>query len=575
MKNFLKLLQNELIKLYRQIGWKVLTILALVISIAFPLLSLGVNNLGSGSRNYREIAESQTDSLWKAYYETYADADDFFKEKNINRTNWQFDYYYYDYINACLNIRAMDFVIADKEMTNLPEIFDVFYIDGMERVWEGEEITDKYTYSERTQNPVTGEYTYGEKADLTPELARRLKQRFTSDKTRLEKLVNTKFSVFVADKFKSYTKEYQEFRNELKAAEALYQTDKSVTNRYQQAKLKSDGMEYILQAQKEMTFLDSLSLKEQTNIVDILNFMENTVVNRSDQYAAQSEEEFDLNIGLYYKNCYFENYDDYTAAVQRQQETYYQGLKQYGYALTHNIPIARLDSSSTRKNLEDALSVNCIVAMFLSVLLSAAIVASEHTSGAIRLLMIRPRARWKILLSKLLCVITYTIALIIATSIISTIVEAIIYGAEDLSIPYLTANSASVTELPPIVYYIGRNLLLALPWIFASCAAFFLSVFTKRAIPATAISMLIAVFGNAATPLAYDAVAKAKWLKLTPIPYFSIVSLFPDPMFISGDWQSPRNYGLTLPAGIAVFSAYTLIMLILSFVIFNKEQIKN
>lgn len=250
-------------------------------------------------------------------------------------------------------------------------------------------------------------------------------------------------------------------------------------------------------------------------------------------------------------------------------------MKQYGYALSHNIPIARLDGSSTRKNLDEALNVNSIAAMFLAILLSAAIVAGEHSSGAIRLLMIRPRARWKILLSKLLCIVVYALGLTVTTSLISTLTEVLIYGGSDLGIPYLMVNGDTVSEISPIIYYIFRNSVLILPWVFASCTAFFLSVLAKRAVPAMAIPMLIAVFGNVASQLTYNAIGMSKWLKLTPIPYFNIIGLFPEPMIIAADWQNPQNYGLDLPIGTAVFLVYSLIILILSFVIFNKEQIKN
>ena len=577
MNKILKLVQNELVKVYRQIGWRILTIFVLIIAAASPLLSYGVSLLGSGSTDYGEMAERETDSIWKVYYQTYDNADDFFAEKNIGERSWQYRKYYSDYLNACLSLKAMELVIADdRDMSNLADVMNVFYVDGMERVWEGDKETDKFTYREPIVNPDTGETSYGEAVDFTPELARRLRQKFTSEKTKLEKQVNTKFSVYINDKFKEYKKQYQTAQNELKTVEAMYQNNKSVITRYQIAKMKSEGFTAILQTQQQMTFLDSLSLKEQTDIINILTYLEDLVLHNISDYAAVSRDEFDSSGGrIYYRGCQYTDYDEYTAAVDRQINTYYQGLKQYCYALSHNISIARLDSASARRNLSEALSVNSMVAMFLAILLSASTVASEHTSGAIRLLMIRPRARWKILLSKLLCIVIYVLGLTAATSLISTLTEVLIYGGNDLGTPYLLVNGNIVSEIPPIFYYIYYNSVLILPWVFAACAALLLSVLTKRAVPSLAIPMLIAVFGSLISQLSYDAVGKAKWLKLTPVPYFNISDVFPEPMNIIHDWYSPQNFGLTLGGGIAVFSVYSLIMLVLAFALFNKQQIKN
>ncbi|MCM1298623.1 MAG: ABC transporter permease [Firmicutes bacterium] len=575
MKDFLKLTQNELIKVCRQISWRILTVIALVIAAALPLLGYGISLLGTGHTDYRELADRVTDSLQKAYYLTRADADDFFNERNMGEDSWQYSYYYYDYVDVCCSIKALELMIADDEFRTVPDINEVFYIDGLERVWEGDRETDKYTYRERIVNSLTGEVTYGDEQDFTPELARRLKRQLESEKIGLEKKIGIKFSVYINDKFAEYKKQYQQAQNELNTVEAIYQNNKSVINRYQIAKLKAEGLKIILQTQQQMTYLDSVSLKRQNNIIDTLNTMANTVLNYSSDYAAISPEDFEAQGVYYYRGCEFRDYGKYTAAVQKQQDTYYQGLRQYGYALSNNIPIASLDYSSTRKNLSDALAANTEVIMFLAIFLSAVIVANEHTSGAIRLLMIRPRSRWKILLSKLFCVVLYTVGLTVLTSLLTTLTEAAIYGGGDLNVPYIMVSGDSITELPPILYYIYWNLIHALPSVFSACTAFLLSVLAKRGVLALAVSMLINVFGSLVSQISYDLIIKAEWLKFTPAPYFNITDAFPEPMILTRSWNNPQIYGLSLGAGTAVLLIYSLVLLITAFVIFDREQIKN
>lgn len=576
MKDFLKLIQNELIKIYRQISWKILTIFALVIAVGYPVLKLAYENVSSSYyADYQSIADSVDDSYLKKYYLSQAEAAKYFTEKGLNRTTWQYELYYYEYLNINAELTAMDLLIADKEMSNIVDVMEAFRIDGVERVWEGDKETNKYTYRERIYDNNTGQTTYGEEVDFTPEIARRLKQKFTSEKTKLEKQISAKFSTYLSEKFKDYKKRYQDAQNRFDSAEKLYNVDKSVISDYQTAKMQAEGLKAILQVQPKLTYLDNLTNAQQTAVIRTLSSLENVIVNYASEYAAASKEDFDELGMIYYRGARYEDYNEYLKAAQRQQDIYYQAVNQYCYSLSNNIPVPSTDQTSTRRRLADALSINTTIVMFLAVFLSAVIVASEHTSGAIRLLMIRPRARWKILLSKLMCVITYSLGLTITASLLTTLTEIIIYGWNDLSVPYLLMNGAAVSEVAPISYYIYQNLTVALPSVFAACVAFFLSVLAKRSVAALAVSMLINVFGSVVCQSSYRFIQEAEWLKLTPVPYFLLRDAFPEPMSMCIDWWSPHNYGLSFNIGIIVLLIYSFIMLILSFVIFNKEQIKN
>ncbi len=577
MKAILKLTQNELIKIYHQISWKILTILALVISIAFPLLKFGFENISRGYYDYRELAGyEEKGSYREQYLLSQAEADDFFTEKGLTDESWQYRYYHGDYLNVCSNLKAMELLIADKEMSNLVDVMEAFYVDGVERVWEGDKITNKYTYQEKIYDNYTGQITYGETEDFTPELARRLRQKFTSEKTKLEKQISSKFSTFLSDKFKENKKRYQDAQNELNTAEAIYNSNKSVINRYQAAKMKAEGLKSLLQTGQNLSYVDSLTSQQQTALLSTISRVEDVVLNYSAEYAAISKEDFDAAGGIiYYRGMKYTDYNKYLAAAQRQQDIYYQAINQYCYSISHNIPIEKYDNTSTRSRLAEALSVNVGVIMFLAIFLSSVIVANEHTSGAIRLLMIRPRARWKILLSKLVCIITYFLALTVATSLLTTLIEVIIYGGSDLNVPYLLTSKDTVKEISPLYYYIYSNAAAVLPSVLAACVGFLLSVLAKRGVLALAISMLVNVFGALVSQIAYNFIINAAWLKLTPIPYFTLSDAFPEPMTLCHDWQAPHNYGISFGAGIAVLLIYSFIMLILSFVIFNREQIKN
>ncbi|ADH99396.1 ABC transporter permease [Salisediminibacterium selenitireducens] len=67
------------------------------------------------------------------------------------------------------------------------------------------------------------------------------------------------------------------------------------------------------------------------------------------------------------------------------------------------------------------------VTMF-TVIVGAGIVAGEHSKGTIKLLMIRPVKRWKILLSKWLSTVLFSIVMVLTLIVISLLTGGFLYG---------------------------------------------------------------------------------------------------------------------------------------------------
>ncbi len=76
--------------------------------------------------------------------------------------------------------------------------------------------------------------------------------------------------------------------------------------------------------------------------------------------------------------------------MEQRQEQYYRTVREYCYSLEHNVPMDSHEGGSTRSAVEDSLYVNITVIMLMGIFMASVIVAGEHTSGAVRLLMIRP-----------------------------------------------------------------------------------------------------------------------------------------------------------------------------------------
>jgi ABC-2 type transport system permease protein len=112
------------------------------------------------------------------------------------------------------------------------------------------------------------------------------------------------------------------------------------------------------------------------------------------------------------------------------------------YALEHNYDTEKQTLWSTvmfSSNLITLLSIFTIV-------IAADIVAGEFAGGTIKLLLIRPVRRWKILLSKYLSTLLFALFGLVLMLVSAMIIGAVAYGVDGFSIPFLAVKDGAVVE---------------------------------------------------------------------------------------------------------------------------------
>lgn len=112
------------------------------------------------------------------------------------------------------------------------------------------------------------------------------------------------------------------------------------------------------------------------------------------------------------------------------------------YALEHDLDTEKQTLWSTvmfSSNLITLLSIFTIV-------IAADVVAGEFSAGTIKLLLIRPVKRWKILLSKYLSTLTFALFGLILLLGSAMLIGAVAYGVDGFSIPYLVVKDGAVQE---------------------------------------------------------------------------------------------------------------------------------
>ena len=200
-------------------------------------------------------------------------------------------------------------------------------------------------------------------------------------------------------------------------------------------------------------------------------------------------------------------------------------------------------------------------------LISGAIVSEEFNKGTIKLLLVRPYSRLKILLAKFITVIITVLFTIVITIFLQLIVGGIFFGFDSLSIPAIVYNyqTNSLIQIN-IAKYVSIIALGKLPiYILIGTLAFVLSTLFNNTGVAITISLLGYMASSIVNQFAYY--YNIKWLKFFVTPNWDFTQ------FLYG--KLPQMEGLTMPFSLIICIIYFAIMMIPAFVVFKKKNIKN
>lgn len=203
----------------------------------------------------------------------------------------------------------------------------------------------------------------------------------------------------------------------------------------------------------------------------------------------------------------------------------------------------------------------------ISLMLTGTIVSDEFNKGTIKLLLIRPYSRRKVLLSKLIaCLITLIISIVIIT-IIEIIVVGIAYGFDTINVPAVVYNYNTNSVMPINVFgYMLANLLKISPLIIIlALVAFMIGALCANTAVAIVVSFMIYFVSQIVNSLAVS--LNIKWMKFIPtlnwdLTQYSYGSL-------------PTLEGMTLAFSICICAITIISILVISFENFARKNIKN
>lgn len=551
---FLGLIKNELIKQWNKLSVKIIIGLLLISTIGLPLLYNYSNNHNSNDwalenykmdiNNYKSIINTLGDTknaeLEKIYYQWCIDKLQFQLDNKITWNDWRYELTESTYTKQLT-------------ATALQKLLDKFTI---------KDITNTFMYIDES---ILAKY-----------------ENLSEDEIRKEiDTLNTQFNdsknIILSKDHKKYTE------NEVTTAKkTIEETKKNIATLEEELK-KSPNDKTIIKnlnlTKENLKLYEELLSVSEYRLDNNISYEENDWKHRTLESLFENinnkytpilnEEEFKNNFSYKIQHGY--TYEDYEKDYKNNKQKNIDSISTNWYSLRNNIP--SVDYNIDARNSVDNIYVIYInIIAIIAVIIASGIVSSEFSKGTIRLLMIRPVSRWKILLSKLLSVMVISIVLLISSITLVTIVSGFIYGFDGLTTPVLAIKNGIISEQNYFVSIIPKLAFSSISILFVISFAFVLSTVFKNT--ALAVALPVAAFSGCSIVTMVMANFNQTWIAKTFIPYINLSSFLSEGGFMSM-LKEEFNLALDPHMGSIQLIILSIIFIALSFITFIKKDVTN
>ncbi len=258
--------------------------------------------------------------------------------------------------------------------------------------------------------------------------------------------------------------------------------------------------------------------------------------------------------------------DENNALKQQMDKSRTQAEKQYfkreiainAYRIQHNIPPK--EEYTVWSFVKDSSQLIMLAGVFI-IIVSAGIVASEFNWGTIKLLLIRPINRTKILLAKYLTVLLFAMLLIAILFVLSSLLGAILFGMPDKAVSYLNYSNGHVSEQNIVIHLLIYYGLSSIDMIMLVTMAFMISAVFRNSSLAIGLSLFFLFTGAQFTALLAMRFDWAKYI------LFANTDLT---QYLEG---TPLIEGMSLTFSIIMLAIYFILFQFLAFYTFKKRDV--
>ncbi|RXZ01330.1 ABC transporter permease [Fictibacillus sp. S7] len=232
--------------------------------------------------------------------------------------------------------------------------------------------------------------------------------------------------------------------------------------------------------------------------------------------------------------------------------------KQNQYALKNDISPYE---TTSWKFMKDMAPLSSLLGLFVIVIASD-IVAGEFAKGTIKMLLIRPYSRWKILLSKLIATLAFAFFLWVILVVATWLFGSILYGFGGMDQPYLSMIDDKVHEKLISEYVLANMGLEFIEFAVTVFLAFMVSTLFYSSSVAIGISLFLTFAGNALVLF----ISSKSWAKYTLFPNMDLTQ------YLDEGLQVVK--GMSLSFSLGMLAIYSALFLIITFAVFQKRDVK-
>lgn len=255
-----------------------------------------------------------------------------------------------------------------------------------------------------------------------------------------------------------------------------------------------------------------------------------------------------------------QNNDEMTKEMQEDKDLqglYNEDIAKNNYYLEHDLKPAKYDAWQFVLENKDFLS---LVTLF-TIIIAAGIIANEFKWGTIKLLLIRPISRTKILVSKYVSTLLFALFTLLAVLIFSWIVGAIFFGVNGIHTHIVEFGMGGITEVSVLKAIISGYGYQLVNLVMMATFAFMISAIFRQSSLAIGLAIFLMFTGTSIVAFFQDK-AFAKYI------LFANTDLS---QYAHG--REPLINGMTLEFSIIVLIVYYVIFLIVSWLFFTKRDV--
>lgn len=239
------------------------------------------------------------------------------------------------------------------------------------------------------------------------------------------------------------------------------------------------------------------------------------------------------------------------------REVYQRDIILNDYRLEYDIP--PVETKSFWGYITSAVNLISIITMF-TIIVAAGMVASEFSWGTIKLLLIRPVSRAKILLSKYIVTFLFALLMLLVLFAFSFAIGGSFFGASTITHPYLYFEGGNVVERNMIVHLVMLYGLSSVELLMMVTFAFMISTVFRSSSLAIGLALFLMFTG---TQLVY-VLSQYQWVK-----YILFANTYLG-QYIEG---TPIVEGMTMTFSLVVLAVYFITFNALTWIVFQKRDI--